>query len=570
MKHLFSCLKPYRAQALLAPFFKLLEALMELLVPLVVAAIVKNGIGGADRSYIIYGSLILVGFGLLGLGFSLTAQYFAARAAVGTSAQLRNRLFAKLQAFSFETIDTVGTSAMITRLTSDVNQVQTGVNMTLRLLLRSPIVVVGATVMAFIVDVPSGWVFVSIIPLLAVAVVVVLLATVPLYRRAQEKLDKVNLSVRENLTGVRVVRAFCMEESEQKTFEARNRELRSAQKRAGFVAALTNPLTYALISLGIIALLYVGGQRVFGGALFQSDVLALYSYISIILVELVKLANLVFTVSKAVSCQKRVGAVLDMEEEAPVNGAVSPEQEGESALAFENVSFTYRGGGAPALTGVSFALKRGQTLGVLGGTGSGKSTLAHLIPRFYEASEGRVLLNGVDVRAIPAEELRERVGIVLQHTALFRGTIRSNLKWGREDATDEELLESAHLAQADDVLAAKGGLDGEVAQDGRNLSGGQKQRLSIARALVKKPEVLILDDSSSALDYATDAALRKALSSLDCTKVVVSQRASSVMHADVILVLDEGAVVGQGKHEDLLKSCAVYREIYNTQTEAKA
>ncbi len=569
MKHLFSCLKPYRAQAVLAPLFKLFEAAMELLVPLVVAAIVKNGVSAADKSYVIYGCLILVGFGIAGLAFSLTAQYFAAKAAVSASAELRARLFAKLQSFPFETIDNLGTSAMITRLTSDVNQVQTGVNMTLRLLLRSPIVVVGATVMAFLVDVPAGWVFVSVIPLLAVVVMVVLSATVPLYRRAQEKLDKVNLSVRENLTGVRVVRAFCMEEKEEKLFEERNKGLRAAQKRAGLIAALTNPMTYALISLAVIALLWVGANRVNGGLLFQSDVMALYSYISIILVELVKLANLIFTVSKAVSCQKRVGAVLDMESEHAVT-AQTEEGAKSAALAFENVSFTYAGGGAPALKNLSFSLARGQTLGVLGGTGSGKSTLVHLIPRFYEAGEGRVLLGGTDVRALPADELRERVGVVLQHTALFRGTVRSNLQWGKENATDEELARAVALAQAEDVVKAKGGLDGEIAQEGRNLSGGQRQRLSIARALVKDPEVLILDDSSSALDYATDAALRKALASLDCTKVIVSQRATSLMHADLILVLEEGAVAGRGTHEELLKTCPLYREIYEMQTEERA
>ena len=557
MKHLFSCIKPYRAQAVLAPLFKLFEAAMELLVPLVVAAIVKNGVNAADKSYILYGCLILVGFGVAGLAFSLTAQYFAAKAAVSASAELRARLFAKLQSFPFETIDKLGTSAMITRLTSDVNQVQTGVNMTLRLLLRSPIVVVGATAMAFLVDVPAGWVFVSVIPLLAVVVMVVLTATVPLYRRAQEKLDKVNLSVRENLTGVRVVRAFCMEETEQQTFEARNRELRAAQKRAGFIAALTNPLTYALISLAVIALLWVGASRVNTGLLYQSDVMALYSYISIILVELVKLANLIFTVSKAVSCQKRVGAVLDMESERAVTA--QSEEEKPCALAFEHVGFTYAGGGAPALKDISFSLAR-----------SGKSTLAHLIPRFYEAGEGRVLLGGKDVRALPADELRERVGIVLQHTALFRGTVRSNLQWGKDDATDEELSRAVFLAQAEDVVNAKGGLDGEIAQEGRNLSGGQRQRLSIARALVKQPEVLILDDSSSALDYATDAALRKALASLDCTKVIVSQRATSLMHADIIIVLEEGAVAGRGTHEELLQTCLLYREIYQMQTEERA
>lgn len=569
MKHLLSCLKPYRVQAILAPLFKLLEAAMELLVPLVVAAIVKNGVGGADKSYILWGCAILVGFGVAGLAFALSAQYFAAKAAVGASSELRARLFSKLQSYSFTQIDGVGTPAMITRLTSDVNQVQTGVNMTLRLLLRSPIVVIGATVMAFTVDVPSGWVFVGVIPLLAVVVTTVLVATVPLYRRAQEKLDKVNLSVRENLTGVRVLRAFCMEEQEEKTFEQRNNALRAAQKRAGFVAALTNPFTYALVSLAVIALLWVGANRVNGGLLEQSDVMALYSYISIILVELVKLANLIFTVSKAVSCQKRVGAVLDTEGEHSVT--VQEETQTENgALAFENVTFTYAGGGAPALKDISFAMRRGQTLGVLGGTGSGKSSLAHLIPRFYEAETGKVLLNGVDVRAIPAAELRERVGIVLQHTALFRGTIRSNLKWGNEQATDEELFRAVSLAQADDVVNAKGGLDGEIAQEGRNLSGGQRQRLSIARALVKQPEVLILDDSSSALDYATDAALRKALASLDCTKVIVSQRATSIMHADLILVLEEGAVAGRGTHEELMKSCALYREIYKMQTEERA
>lgn len=569
MKHLLSCLKPYRVQAILAPLFKLLEAAMELLVPLVVAAIVKNGVGGADKSYILWGCAILVGFGVAGLAFALSAQYFAAKAAVGASSELRARLFSKLQSYSFTQIDGVGTPAMITRLTSDVNQVQTGVNMTLRLLLRSPIVVIGATVMAFTVDVPSGWVFVSVIPLLAVVVTTVLVATVPLYRRAQEKLDKVNLSVRENLTGVRVLRAFCMEEKEEKTFEQRNNALRAAQKRAGFVAALTNPFTYALVSLAVIALLWVGANRVNGGLLEQSDVMALYSYISIILVELVKLANLIFTVSKAVSCQKRVGAVLDTEGELSVTAQEETQTEN-GALAFENVTFTYAGGGAPALKDISFAMQRGQTLGVLGGTGSGKSSLAHLIPRFYEAETGKVLLNGVDVRAIPAAELRERVGIVLQHTALFRGTIRSNLKWGNEQATDEELFRAVSLAQADDVVNAKGGLDGEIAQEGRNLSGGQRQRLSIARALVKQPEVLILDDSSSALDYATDASLRKALASLDCTKVIVSQRATSIMHADLILVLEEGAVAGRGTHEELMKSCSLYREIYKMQTEERA
>ena len=568
MKHLFSCLKPYRVQAILAPLFKLLEAVMELLVPLVVAAIVQNGIGGGSKSYIVYGCLVLAGFALAGLLFSLTAQYFAAKAAVGASSELRARLFRKLQSFSFTQIDGVGTATMITRLTSDINQVQSGVNMTLRLLLRSPIVVAGATVMAFTVDVPSGFVFTSVIPLLAIVVVVVLVATVPLYRVVQSRLDGVNLSVRENLTGVRVLRAFCMEEEERATFEKRNKELRAAQKRAGFISALSNPFTYALISIAVIALLYVGANRVDGGLLEQANVMALYSYISIILIELVKLANLIFTVSKAASCEKRVGAVLDMAEEPSVTAEESAEGENGAALAFENVTFTYEGGGAPALTDISFSLERGQTLGVLGGTGSGKSTLAHLIPRFYEAQEGRVLLNGRDVRSIPAPQLRDCVGIVLQHTALFCGTIRSNLKWGNENATDEELERAVFLAQAQDVVSSKGGLDGEIAQEGRNLSGGQRQRLSIARALVKNPEVLILDDSSSALDYATDAKLRKGLKKLypDCTKFIIAQRVSAVMNADLIIVMDDGRVVGAGTHKELEESCEEYRQICIVQT----
>lgn len=542
---------------------------MELLVPLVVAAIVKHGIGENDKPYIVYGCLILVAFGFAGLIFALTAQYFAAKAAVGVSSELRSRLFRKLQSFSFAQIDKTGTAVMITRMTSDVNQVQTGVNMTLRLLLRSPLIVFGATAMAFTVDVPSALVFVGVIPLLTAAVVTVMVCTVPLYRGVQEKLDGVNLSVRENLSGVRVLRAFCMEDKERAVFDERNKKLCAAQKCAGRIAAVTNPLTYAIISLATILLLYVGAGRVFDGALVQGqgDVLALYGYISIILVELVKLANLIFTVSKAVSCQKRIGAVLDMEGESTVSEGAA-ETGSAPALEFKNVSFTYEGGGAPALESISFCIGHGQTLGVLGGTGSGKSTLVHLIPHFYAATEGEILLNGADVGKIPSEELRARVAVVMQHTALFRGTIRSNLRWGDENADDEALFKAAEAAQALDVLDSKGGLDGEISQEGRNLSGGQRQRLSIARALVKNAEILILDDSSSALDYATDKRLRAALKELPCTKIVVSQRASSVMGADMILVLDEGRQVGLGTHAELLETCAVYREIYNSQTEA--
>lgn len=567
MKHLFSCLKKYRKEAILSPLFKLLEASMELIVPLVVAAIVNTGINGeagADKGYIIGGCLILVAFGAAGLLFSLTAQFFAAKAAVGASAELRARLFAKLQSYSFTQIDTVGTSTMITRMTSDVNQVQTGINMTLRLLLRSPLIVFGATAMAFTVDPVTALVFVGVIPLLVATVAAVMASTIPLYKRVQGKLDQVYLSTRENLAGVRVIRAFCKEEEEIGEFEERNAALRREQKRAGLVAALTNPLTYALISIAAIALVWLGAMRTYEGHIEQGDVIALYSYLSLILVELVKLANLIFTISKAISCEKRIGAVLDAEGERSVRGDADGKKEGDEAVEFDHVTFTYAGGGAPALRDISFSAARGETVGVLGGTGSGKSTLVHLIPRFYSATEGKVRMNGVDVEAIPAETLRDRVGIVLQKAVLFKGTIRSNLLWGRE-CSEEKLLAAVKTAQAEDVVAAKGGLDGEVAQEGKNLSGGQRQRLTIARALVRDPEILILDDSASALDYATDARLRKALRELDCTVFVVSQRASSVRYADKIIVLEEGVIVGMGKHEELLRSCAVYREIYESQ-----
>ena len=533
---------------------------MELVVPLVVAHIMNVGIAEKDKMYVVYGCLILVAFGAAGLVFALTAQYFAAKAAVGTSAKLRERVFVKLQSLSYSDIDEIGTSAMITRMTSDCNQVQSGVNHTLRLLLRSPIIVFGAAAMAFIVDVRAALVILGLIPVLAAVVVAVMAASIPLYRRVQDKLDKVQLSTRENLQGARVIRAFCKEEDEQRIFERRNARLKKAQKRAGRVAAVMNPLTYALVGLAVILLVYVGAVRVNSGALEQGDVFALYSYISLILVELIKLANVVFIVGKAVSCQKRIGAVLDLPAEPSVVSE-APQAEDGPAVEFRHVAFTYRGGGAPSLVDIDFTAKRGETVGILGGTGSGKSTLINLIPRFYEASEGQVRVGGTNVNALPAEELRTRVAVVPQHAALFKGSIRSNLLWGKPDATEEELLAAVKLAQAEDVVASKGGLDGEVAQEGRNLSGGQRQRLTIARALVRKPEILILDDSSSALDYATDARLRAGLKTLDCTLLIVSQRTASVRHADKILVLDEGKVVGLGTHDALLKSCALYREI---------
>ena len=540
---------------------------MELLVPLVVAQIVDVGIANGDVTYIVTRVLILAAFGVAGLAFALTAQFFAAKAAVGASAELRDRLFCKLQSMSYTSIDEMGTATMITRMTSDVNQVQSGVNMTLRLLLRSPLIVFGAMIMAFTVDWAAALVFVAVIPLLAAAVIGIMTICIPLYKKVQGRMDGVYLATRENLSGVRVVRAFCKEQDEVREFGERNAVLRKQQKRAGRISAITNPLTYALVNIAAIVLVWVGAQRVDGGFILQGDVVALYSYLSIILVELVKLANLIFTVSKAISCEKRIEAVLDREGEP---ATIAPEAQTEEiaaapAVSFEDVTFAYHGGGAPALHNITFTAARGETVGILGGTGSGKTTLVSLVPRFYPASRGRVCLGGVDVNAIPAEILRTRVGVVPQKAVLFKGTIRSNLLWGNKDATEEQLERAVRLAQAEDVVRAKGGLDAAVEQEGRDLSGGQRQRLTIARALVRDPEVLILDDSSSALDYATDAKLRAALKELDCTVLIVSQRTASVRHADKIVVLDDGGIAGIGTHERLMQSCPIYREIAASQ-----
>ncbi len=566
MKHLFSSLKGYKKEAILSPLLKLCEATLELITPLVVGAIVDNGVSAGDKSYVLYGCLLLVAFGVAGLAFALTAQFFAAKAAVGVSATLRQKLFCKLQTFSYAQIDEMGTPTMITRMTSDVNQVQTGVNMGLRLLLRSPFIVFGAMGMAFFVDVTVALVFVAVIPLLAIVVYAVMGACIPLYQKAQENLDKVYLSTRENLAGARVIRAFCLEGKEIEQFHARGTALKRAQMKVGRIASLTAPLTYILINVALILLLFVSGLRVDGGRLAQGDVISLYTYLSLILVELIKLANLIVTITKAVSCQKRIGAVLNREGE-PSTYQEAELGEGDYAVAFENVTFAYHAGGEPVLENITLKVRRGQTVGILGGTGSGKSSLVQLIPRFYRASQGKVFVGGRAVDGTPVEELRKNVGIVPQKSVLFQGSIRSNLLWGNENATEEELLFACKLAQAEDVLVAKGGLDGEVAQDGKNLSGGQRQRLAIARALVKKPQILILDDSSSALDYATDARLRAALKTLDCTVFLVSQRVASVAHADHILVLDDGEAVGQGTHEELLKTCSVYGEIYRSQYE---
>ncbi len=569
MKHLFSCLKRYRAEAVLSPLFKLLEAGMELLVPLVVAKIIDVGIADADKTYLLHAFLLLAGFAVMGLGFALTAQYFAAKAAVGTGAELRRRLFCKMQSFSFTQIDEMGAASMLTRMTSDVNQAQTGVNMTLRLLLRSPIVVFGATALAFTVDVKAACVFVALIPLLALVVAAVMAACVPGYRAVQQKMDGLYLSTRENLTGVRVVRAFRLEEQETAAFEEKSNALERAQKRVGRIAALTGPLTFILVNVAVIVLIWAGAIRVEHGALKQGDVVALYGYLALILVELVKFANLIVTTAKAVSCAKRIGAVLDQPGEAQGPAAEGGPEILSGDFYLKDVSFTYAGGGAPALSDITFGARNGETVGILGGTGAGKSTLARLLPRFYEATEGVVTVGGLNVKEIPLKTLRGAIGYVPQKAVLFRGTIGENLRWGNETATDGELTEAIRVAQAEDVLEAKGGLQAVIEQEGRNLSGGQRQRLTIARALVKKPRILILDDSSSALDYATDARLRAALKTVGCTVLIISQRVASVMDADRIVVLEEGRIADMGTHGELMARSALYREIYASQTEEK-
>ena len=566
MRKLFAYLKEYRKECVLGPLFKLLEASLELFVPMVVAAVIDRGIAFADHGYIVRTSLLLVGFGLAGLAFSVTAQYFSAKAAIGFVTRLRHALYAHVQTFSHRTLDTIGISTLITRMTSDMNQVQTGLNLTLRLLLRSPFVVFGAMLMAFTIDAKAALWFLAVIPALALVVFGIMLVSIPLYRRVQEKLDVVLGSARENLNGVRVLRAFRREAAEQASFGEKNTALTRNQRRVGRVSALMNPITLVIIDLAVLGLLRTGSLRVNAGLLTQGAVVALYHYMGQILVELIKLANLIINVTKAVACGKRIQAVLDVDEPQ----AVEPElPKGDPSLRVElrDAGIRYYGSAADALSGINLRVKPGQTVGLIGGTGSGKSTLVSLIPRFYTATSGAVYVDGTDVRAWAPEALRRKIGFVPQKAVLFHGTIRDNLLWGNEAASDEELLAAASLAQASDVLAAKGGLDGVVEQFGRNLSGGQRQRLTIARALVRRPEILILDDSASALDFATDAALRKALRSLDYDPPVflLSQRTSTVRSADQILVLDDGKAVGLGTHDELLRSCPVYREIYDSQ-----
>ena len=573
MKRLMMYLKDYKKESILAPLFKLLEAFFELLVPLVMANIIDYGISNRNMGYIGKMGLLLLLLGVVGLASSITAQFFAAKAAVGLSTQLRQALFDHIEDLSFTDIDKAGTSTMITRMTSDVNQVQSGINMTLRLFLRSPIIVFGAMIMAFTIDVKCALIFVVAIPLLSVVVFGIILSTIPMYKKVQSKLDQVLGITRENLTGVRVIRAFHQEAKESDRFRENNEALSAMQIFVGKISACMNPVTYIIVNGAIIALIYTGAVQVNIGNLSQGEVVAIINYMNQILVELVKLANLIVTMTKALACAERVASVFDIGADAAYVGAQDQklaDKVDKSApfLDFKHVSLTYQGAGAPTLQDMNFTVNRGDTVGIIGGTGSGKTSLVNLIPGFYPATEGEILLEGRDIRTMSDEELRGRIGVVPQKAVLFKGTIRSNLQWGKPDATEEEMWKALELAQASEVVDGKPGkLDATVAQNGKNFSGGQRQRLTIARALVRNPEILILDDSASALDYATDAKLRAAIRTLEdkTTTFIVSQRASTIRHADKIIVLDDGEIAGMGNHDELLKDCTVYQEIYYSQ-----
>ena len=566
-------LKDYKKESILAPLFKLLEAFFELMVPLVMANIIDYGISNRNMGYIGKMGLVLLLLGVVGLASSITAQFFAAKAAVGVSTKLRQALFDHIEDLSFTDIDKAGTSTMITRMTSDVNQVQSGINMTLRLFLRSPIIVFGAMIMAFTIDVKCALIFVVAIPLLSVVVFGIILSTIPMYKKVQSRLDQVLGITRENLTGVRVIRAFHQEAKEEERFRENNEALSAMQIFVGKISACMNPVTYIIVNGAIIALIYTGAVQVNIGNLSQGEVVAIINYMNQILVELVKLANLIVTMTKALACAERVASVFDIGADAAYVGAQNQklaDKVDKSApfLDFKHVSLTYQGAGAPTLQDMNFTVNRGDTVGIIGGTGSGKTSLVNLIPGFYPATEGEILLEGRDIRTMSDEELRGRIGVVPQKAVLFKGTIRSNLQWGKPDATEEEMWKALELAQASEVVDGKPGkLDATVAQNGKNFSGGQRQRLTIARALVRNPEILILDDSASALDYATDAKLRAAIRTLEdkTTTFIVSQRASTIRHADKIIVLDDGEIAGMGTHDELLKDCTVYQEIYYSQ-----
>ena len=577
MKTLLAYLKGYKKESILAPLFKMLEASFELFVPLVMAAIIDVGIANQDKPYIVKMCFVLIALGIIGLVCSITAQYFAAKAATGVGTGIRHGLFEHIQKFTFTEMDQLGTSTLITRMTSDINQIQSGVNLVLRLFLRSPFIVFGAMIMAFTVDVKAALVFVVTIPLLSLIVFGIMLVTMPMYKKVQADLDQVLLATRENLTGARVIRAFNKEEDETKRFENANQILTDAQKYVGRISGMMNPLTYIIVNGAIIALIYVGAVRVDIGDLTQGQVVALINYMSQILVELVKLANLIISVTKAAACLNRVESVLavkpDMNEGDVRWKSNSSEADRDlknkiPVVEFSHVSLTYKGASDTSLSDINFCAEKGQTIGIIGGTGSGKSSLVNLIPRFYDATDGTVKINGRDIKEYQTENLREHIGVVLQKAVLFKGSIADNLRWGKEDATEQEMYEALDISQAREFVDTKqGGLEFQIEQGGRNLSGGQKQRMTIARALVRQPEILILDDSASALDFATDAALRKSIKEMknQPTVFIVSQRAASIQHADQIIVLDDGAMAGIGTHEELLKDCPIYQEIYYSQ-----
>lgn len=577
MKTLLAYLKGYKKESILAPLFKMLEASFELFVPLVMAAIIDVGIANQDKPYIVKMCFVLIALGIIGLVCSITAQYFAAKAATGVGTGIRHGLFEHIQKFTFTEMDQLGTSTLITRMTSDINQIQSGVNLVLRLFLRSPFIVFGAMIMAFTVDVKAALVFVVTIPLLSLIVFGIMLVTMPMYKKVQADLDQVLLATRENLTGARVIRAFNKEEDETKRFENANQILTDAQKYVGRISGMMNPLTYIIVNGAIIALIYVGAVRVDIGDLTQGQVVALINYMSQILVELVKLANLIISVTKAAACLNRVESVLavkpDMNEGDVRWKSNSSEADRDlknkiPVVEFSHVSLTYKGTSDTSLSDINFCAEKGQTIGIIGGTSSGKSSLVNLIPRFYDATDGTVKINGRDIKEYQTENLREHIGVVLQKAVLFKGSIADNLRWGKEDATEQEMYEALDISQAREFVDTKqGGLEFQIEQGGRNLSGGQKQRMTIARALVRKPEILILDDSASALDFATDAALRKSIKEMknQPTVFIVSQRAASIQYADQIIVLDDGAMAGIGTHEELLKDCPVYQEIYYSQ-----
>ena len=566
LKNLLKYLKGYEKQCVLGPLFKLLEATFELLVPLVVARIVDQGIGTGDTGYIVKMCLVMVALGVIGLAMAVCAQYFSAVAAVGFSARLRHVLMEHILHLSYSQIDQLGTSTMVTRMTSDINQVQNGVNLTLRLLLRSPFVVFGAMIMAFTIDFQAALVFAGVIPVLSLIVFGIMLITMPMYKRVQSALDGVTSATRQNLAGVRVLRAFCKEDTEIVGFEQQTNGLTARQLSAGRISALMNPVTYVVINLAVVILVKVGAVKVEHGVLTQGLVIALYNYMSQILVELIKMANLIITLAKAVACGNRLSAVLGLESDQQDGEEQAEKLSGD--VEFKNVTARYAGSASPSLEHISFHARPGQTIGIIGGTGSGKTTLANLIPRLYDVSEGAVLLDGKNVQDYDMVSLRQKIGVVPQKSVLFKGTIRQNLKWGNKNATEDELWDALKTAQAQEVVLGKdGGLDAPVEQGGANFSGGQRQRLTIARALVRKPSILILDDSASALDYATDANLRMAIRNMDNppTTFIVSQRAASVRYADEILVLDDGLLVGKGTHDDLLRDCPTYQEIYYSQ-----